>query len=196
MSNEICEQLSALMDGELPRDQVRFLLRRVDAEPQLALTWTRYQLASGLLRRNAVLPLRKDFADVLMQRLAEGPTRMGKRLLRWAGGGAIAAAVAVFALVATRPGVNAPQSAPTLASVPPAASAPAETPTRNLTVPLAAALDFAQPASFDKGSFEGGVITLPHYRRDGTEATTLGPYVLLTAPPSAQSESPLTLQQH
>ena len=63
MSNEIREQLSALMDGELPRDQVRFLLRRVDTDDQLASTWMRYQLASSVLRRTAVLPLRADFAE-------------------------------------------------------------------------------------------------------------------------------------
>ena len=189
MSNEIREQLSALMDGELPRDQVRFLLRRVDADTQLAQTWTRYQLASSVLRRSAVLPLREDFADALMQQLAEGQSGMGRRLLRWAGGGAIAAAVAVFALVSTRPGVNVPQPAATLAAVPAVASAPAETANRNLALPQATAFDFAQPAA--------AVITLPSYRRDGNEQPmTLGPYVLLTAPASQQSEPPLALQQH
>ena len=189
MSNEIREQLSALMDGELPRDQVRFLLRRVDADAQLAQTWTRYQLASSVLHRNAALPLRKDFSDALMQKLAEGQSSIGKRVLRWAGGGAIAAAVAVFALVSTRPGVNAPQPAATLAAAPPVASAPAETANRNLALPQAPAFDFAQPAA--------AVITLPSYRRDGNEQPmTLGPYVLLTAPPSPQAEPPLTLRQH
>jgi len=190
MSNEIREQLSALMDGELPRDEVRFLLRRVEADEQLAQTWTRYQLASGVLRRNAVLPLRDDFADALMQRLAQGHASVGNRLLRWAGGGAIAAAVAVFALVSTRPGVNAPQPAATLAAAPPVASAPAETANRNLALPQAPAFDFAQPAA--------AVITLPSYRHDGSEQPmTLGPYVLLTAPPSTQqAEPPLALQQH
>jgi len=189
MSNEIREQLSALMDGELPRDQVRFLLRRVDTDDQLASTWMRYQLASSVLRRTAVLPLRADFADALMQRLAGAPASVGNRLLRWAGGGAIAAAVAVFALVSTRPGVNAPQSAPTLASVPPATSVPAEVPSRGLTLPLAPAFDFAQPAA--------AVITLPSYRHEGSEQPmTLGPYVLLTAPASTQqAEPPLALQQ-
>jgi sigma-E factor negative regulatory protein RseA len=194
MSNEIREQLSALMDGELPRDQVRFLLRRVDADAQLAQTWTRYQLASSVLRRSALLPLREDFADALMQQLGEGQSALGRRLLRWAGGGAIAAAVAVFALVSTRPGVNAPQPTATLAASPPVASAPAETANRNLALPQAPAFDFAQPASFDKSGFEGGVISLPRYRHDGSEATTLGPYVLLTAP--QQTEPPLALQQH
>jgi len=189
MSNEIREQLSALMDGELPRDEVRFLLRRVEADEQLAQTWTRYQLASGVLRRNAVLPLRDDFADALMQRLAQGHASVGNRLLRWAGGGAIAAAVAVFALVSTRPGVNAPQPAATLAAAPPVASAPAKTANRNLALPQTPAFDFAQPAA--------AVITLPSYRRDGNEQPmTLGPYVLLTAPPSTpQAEPPLALQQ-
>jgi sigma-E factor negative regulatory protein RseA len=189
MSNEIREHLSALMDGELPRDQVRFLLRRVDADAQLTQTWARYQLASSVLRRSAVLPLREDFADALMQRLAQGQASVGSRLLRWAGGGAIAAAVAVFALVSARPGVNAPPAAPALVSAPPAASAPAETANRNLALPQVRAFDFTQPAA--------AVITLPSYRHDGNEQPmTLGPYVLLTAPASQQTEPPLTLQQH
>lgn len=188
MSDEIREQLSALMDDELPRDQVRFLLRRIDSDVQLAQTWTRYQLAAGVLRRQTVLqPLRADFADALMQRLEAGQTRIGARLLRWAGGGAIAAAVAVFALVSTRPPAGAPEPALLVAAVPPAASAPVEAPVKSAlpTLPLQPAFDFAQPASFDT---DGGVISLPRYRRE--QPVTLGPYVLLTSP-MAQTESPL-----
>ena len=190
MSNEIREQLSALMDGELPRDQVRFLLRRVDADAQLTQTWTRYQMASSVLRRSAVLPLREDFAEALMQSIAAGQAGMGKRLLRWAGGGAIAAAVAVFALVSTRPGANGPQPAVTTVVAAMPLSAGAEAPSRSLALPPVPAFNFAQPAA--------AVITLPSYRRDGSEQPmTLGPYVLLTAPASTQqAEPPLALPQH
>ena len=178
MSDEIREQLSALMDGELPRDQVRFLLRRVDGDIQFVHTWTRYQLAGDVLgRRAAALPLREDFAQVLMQRLDAGSTGIGIGVLRWAGGGAIAAAVAVFALVSTRPAVG-PEPATALASAPVAVHVDA-TPAlpRSLpSLPLQPAFDFAQPASYDNN----GVIALPSYRHE--PPVTLGPYVLLTAP--------------
>ena len=35
-TDQFGEQLSCLMDGELPRDQLRFLLRRIDADAELA----------------------------------------------------------------------------------------------------------------------------------------------------------------
>lgn len=179
MSDEIREQLSALMDGELPRDQVRFLLRRIDGDTQLALTWARYQLAGNVLgRRATALPLRGDFAETLMRRLDTGSTGLGMRVLRWAGGGAIAAAVAVFALVSTRPIVG-PEPAAALASAPIAAHADVPAARNEIpSLPLQPAFDFAQPASYDNN----GVIALPSYRRE--QPATLGPYVLLTAPPA------------
>ena len=184
MSEQFREQLSALMDGELPRDQVRFLLRRIDGDTQLAQTWTRYQLAGGALRHQAaLLPLRGDFADVLMQRVGTAPAGHGVRVLRWAGGGAIAAAVAVLALVSTRP-VENPQEAPaTLAAAAAVTAAPVAQP-----LPMQPTFDFAQPASFDTG-----VIPLPRYRHELgflQQQDTLGPYVLLTIPqPAQESES-------
>ena len=194
MSDEIREQLSALMDGELPRDQVRFLLRRVDTDVQLTQVWTRYQLAGGIMRRQAtLLPLREDFAESLMLRVGEGSSGYGIRILRWAGGGAIAAAVAVFALVSTHPAVNAPEPAAALASAPPAVAAPVAPAARIVaTLPMQPAFDFAQPASLER--FDSGVIALPRYRREtgaAEPAEMLGPYVLLTGPqqPSRQPES-------
>src|SRR6185312_1042675 len=106
INDPVGEQLSALMDGELPRDELRFLLRRIDAEPALTQRWSRYQIARAALRRQGGVQLRADFADVLMQRLAHEAVpaaRRGGRVLRWLGGGAIAASVAMLALVATRP---------------------------------------------------------------------------------------------
>jgi len=176
MSDEIREQLSALMDGELPRDQVRFLLRRIDGDAGLAQTWARYQLAGNVLgRRTAALPLRDDFAEALMQRLDAGATGIGLRVLRWAGGGAIAAAVAVFALVSTRPA--GPEPMATLVSAPVAAHVELPLPVVTTpSLPMQPAFDFAQPASYDSN----GVIPLPSYRRE--QPVTLGPYVLLTSP--------------
>jgi sigma-E factor negative regulatory protein RseA len=194
----IGEQLSVLMDGELPRDQLRFLLRRIDTDAELAQRWSRYLVMRSALRRQAVLPLRMDFTEVLMQSIAQEALpvaqRRGATLLRWAGGGAIAAAVAVVALVTTRPPVeNLPTSS--VAAAGPAAATvsqdarPAQTP-----MPALVNFDYAQPASFDTGaSFYSGAVAVPRYdvrhryESNGINANGLAPYVLLTTPRPAQT---------
>jgi len=112
MADSLGEQLSALMDGELARDQVRFLLRGVEAQSDLAQRWSSYHVISASLRREYVaVALPADFADGVIGRLdadvaADAPRasrRIGFGALRWVGGGAIAAAVAVVALTVSRP---------------------------------------------------------------------------------------------
>jgi hypothetical protein len=114
-TDQSAEQLSALMDGELASDQVRFLLRGVDAQADLAKRWSSYQIISASLKREYIaLQLPADFAAGVLERLdvdqsaahvgaAFATRRIGLGALRWVGGGAIAAAVAVVALVASRP---------------------------------------------------------------------------------------------
>ncbi|HST26745.1 MAG TPA: sigma-E factor negative regulatory protein, partial [Rudaea sp.] len=71
MSQVLPEQLSALMDGELPKDQMRFLLRGIDADAELAQRWSRYQLASAVIRRQAAfVPVDAGFAERVMQSVA------------------------------------------------------------------------------------------------------------------------------
>ena len=105
------EQLSALMDGELAHDQVRFLLRSVEAESDLARRWSSYHVIGATLRREVVaLPLREDFSKSIFDRLdgesvavAQGASHRRFGAVRWIGGGAIAAAVAVVAIVVSGP---------------------------------------------------------------------------------------------
>lgn len=191
MSEQLREQLSALLDGELPRDELRFLLRRLDADADSMQCWSRYQFASGVLRRQVATPLRVGFAEALMLRLAHEPRPVGVRrggsLLRWAGGGAIAAAVAVVALVSTRPaGENPSSNIATTIAIVPAARVLAPQDPRPTTAPLPALanFDYAQPASFDTG-----VVPMPRYdlrrRYDAGGVETLNgfvPYVLLREP--------------
>lgn len=184
MSEALREQLSALMDGELPKDQTRFLLRGLDADAQLAQSWSRYQLASAVMRRQAVfVPVDAGFADRVMQAVSQqsAPARAGVRILRWAGGGAIAAAVAVIALVGTRPAIQSPMSAAVIAAVP---ATPAQRP-QSVFMPTAPSFDYAQPASFDSS-----VISLPRYDQrlryaEGLAPNAQVPYVLVIQPPRA-----------
>jgi sigma-E factor negative regulatory protein RseA len=110
MNDATHEQLSALLDGELPGDELRFLLRRLDGDSTLARRWSRYQIVSAVLKREyAPAAASEQFVSGVMARLdaeiRQAPARpgMGSRMLRWVGGGAIAASVAVVALLATRP---------------------------------------------------------------------------------------------
>jgi sigma-E factor negative regulatory protein RseA len=138
------EQLSALMDGELPSDELRFLLRRIDNDAGLAQRWSRYQIVSAVLKRQYASPLPGErFTVGVMARLDRdaAPARLPLtgRLMRWAGGGAIAASVAVFALVATRPGgTDGPMpavGAPTVAAIP-ASVVPQSLPIAEMSQPL------------------------------------------------------------
>ena len=129
-SEQSREQLSALTDGEMARDALRFVLKSVGEDPALARAWTRYQLMGAALRRDEQILVDADFSEKVRERiqaedaaatstLANPALRQRSPWLRWAGGGAIAASVAAMALFATRePAVDntfAPPAAPTLA---------------------------------------------------------------------------------
>jgi sigma-E factor negative regulatory protein RseA len=144
MNEQIHEQLSALMDGELERDQARFLLKRIATDDSLPLRWSRYHVTRQTLRRQEVMIV-SGFADSVMARidLEAGVRTSGGHWLRWGAGSAIAASVAVAALVLTRPALdNSP--APTLvARGAPSAAAPANAP--RIAAGNAPALEFQAP---------------------------------------------------
>jgi len=187
MNETTREQLSALMDGELPRDEIRFLLRGPDRDAA-AQRWARYQIARAVLRQEFV-PVSVDdgFATAVMMRLDPQPAR-GARLVRWAGGGAIAAAVALVALVATRPaGENGALPGPSPSSLVLTQPLPAQPPLlqQQFRQPMGAPqqampasfADFAQPASFESllPSYAGA----PRATTGNEAANGLVPYILV-----------------
>ncbi|MCX7556725.1 sigma-E factor negative regulatory protein [Xanthomonadaceae bacterium JHOS43] len=104
---EIREQLSALIDNELDRDRARFLLKRAEHDGELVALWQRWHFV-GEAMRGAALPLRKDFARSIAERLDEETVAAPvvprySHALRWGGGFAVAASVALAALLLTRP---------------------------------------------------------------------------------------------
>ncbi len=117
MNQDIREQLSALIDNELDRDRTRFLLRRAEHDAELVALWQRWHFV-GEAMRGAALPLRKDFARGVMAQLDEEdgvtamPVSQGSRVLRWGGGFAVAASVALVALLFARPGNDPAMPAP------------------------------------------------------------------------------------
>lgn len=129
------EDLSALMDGELAAEPTRFLLRRLDHDPELGATWSRWHLIRACLASDpARLPmpaLGNDFASRVSAAVqAEAAPRMRQRhWARYMGGGAIAAGVAVAALMLNTPNprVGAPatvtQSSTSTSTAPASAAA-------------------------------------------------------------------------
>ena len=122
------QQLSAMLDGELSPDEAKFMLRRLQHDAELATCWERWQVCGDVLRgrRDALLP--SDFAARVARAVAGGgpaseaaraqaPSVARKpRLVRWGGGAAMAASVALLAVFAGRqlpdPGAAADGTAP------------------------------------------------------------------------------------
>lgn len=119
------EQLSALMDGALPADQTRFLLRRLQHDASLAGSWERWRLTGEVMRGLAPAQrLPADFASRVSAALhgdvVAAPVPRNARTpawLRWGGGAAMAASLAVVALMARQPAGEAPSAAAQVASV-------------------------------------------------------------------------------
>jgi negative regulator of sigma E activity len=113
------EQLSAMMDGTLSADESRFLLRRMQHDAELAGCWERWQLFGDAMRGQTGNALPADFsrrvaraiaADVAAQSSLSEPALVAndvaavawRQRLRWGGGAALAASVAIAALISTR----------------------------------------------------------------------------------------------
>jgi sigma-E factor negative regulatory protein RseA len=113
MSEDIREQLSALMDGELGRDERAFLMRRLEHDAELRAMWARMHLMRDLItHRPGGAPL--NLADRVMQTLADedrSPALAVQRVSRswrpWLGA-AIAASVALMAVFSLAPEMDRP----------------------------------------------------------------------------------------
>ncbi len=108
MNQDPRESLSAGMDGELPVEQLRFLLRRLDHDASLRQAWSGYHLTRDGLRREGSLLASSGFAARVMLAIDEEsnatPVASWRHhWLRWSGGGVIAASVAAAALMIGQP---------------------------------------------------------------------------------------------
>lgn len=133
-------QLSALLDGELPADEARFLMRRLQHDSELNAQWERWQLLGDAMRGKALAPAPEGFADRVARAVAQegnahaATSRTRAGVLRW-GGGALAAACAALAVFVAMPSHQSAQQtqvapAPAVAAASAASpkSAPVETP--------------------------------------------------------------------
>ena len=205
MNDQIHEQLSALMDGELEGDQARFVLARAERDPDVAYRWARYQFAAQVLRREHPVLMRDGFAESVMGAIAAPALtvrpRMAQRVLHWGAGGAIAASVAVAALVATRPAGESPTApsqpafarATPIAAGPSIAVAPAAATTTTFGVGDVRPPLLAPNAPLDAAPASYGMETLlvpsfdprsgaRHVQSASAAPASTAPYVLLLAP--------------
>jgi sigma-E factor negative regulatory protein RseA len=129
MNQELRQQLSALVDGELDRDQARFLIRRLQDDVELAGCWQRWHVTGECLKGAAPAPMRIDFVARIAAEIQSDPVP-GRRLppgtLRWAGGFAVAASVALAALLAIPREAGQGPDQNTLVTVAPAPAGPAQ----------------------------------------------------------------------
>jgi len=199
-SDPIRQQLSALIDGELERDQTRFLLKRLQGDAELTGCWERWQVAGDCLRGHATAPLRSDFAAriaLAVDAEAIPARRIGPTVLKWAGGFAVAASVALAALLAVNPATGPESiivatSTPTLAQqpagTPPAEVAPSPYREQDLRPPLR--LDAQMVSATDGSPYAAAVRIDPRiesYLVRHNEATAMQgrgfvPYVTLVTP--------------
>ncbi len=171
LDNHYFQQLSALMDGDLPPDQARFLLRRMEHDTELTGCWERWQLCGDAMRGQAQAPAPADFARRIALAIAAEPTRSAANtassrsrtnLARW-GGGALAASVAAIALFMVRqqvPDETPSQPAPAVANQSPA------------TVPPAVSADPALQAAATVTAASVAVASVPRRQNDVRRSAT------------------------
>ncbi|MBB4126438.1 negative regulator of sigma E activity [Xanthomonas translucens] len=119
------QQLSALIDGELPADEARFVVRRLQHDEELAGCHERWQLCGDILRGRVCMPAPADFGERVRQAVVAEAQRAqtarasdaagSRRAWRWGGSAALAASVAAIALFMTRE--RLPETAPAAAPV-------------------------------------------------------------------------------
>ncbi len=73
MTERSIEPVSALMDGEVSDFELRRILDRIEAEPELAEAWQRYQLISSVMRNEETVSPDIDISGSVMAAIAEEP---------------------------------------------------------------------------------------------------------------------------
>jgi sigma-E factor negative regulatory protein RseA len=110
MNDKVNEQLSAMVDDELPGSEQEFLLRRLQQDDELQQTWSRYHLIGEAMRQHISSTSKHDLAEKVsaaIGREPEQPARLEteinkaqhRRFFRPVAGLAVAASVAMMAIV-------------------------------------------------------------------------------------------------
>src|SRR5271165_1662656 len=118
MSEQIREQVSAFLDGELPSSETELLLKRLTRDSELRESFGRYALIGESLRGMSRAPVSRGFAGRVNCAIDGEPVAASAPLLRaqsprwWRpiAGAAVAAGVAAVAVVALQQRAVAPGS--------------------------------------------------------------------------------------
>ncbi|HEX4241750.1 MAG TPA: sigma-E factor negative regulatory protein [Steroidobacteraceae bacterium] len=125
MSEQIREQVSAFLDGELPSSETELLLKRLTRDAELRESFGRYALIGEALRGGSPGLLTRGFAARVNLAIDGEPapavanlpaTARGARWWRPFAGAAVAAGVAAVAVVALQERSVAPTVMPTVAA--------------------------------------------------------------------------------
>ena len=142
MSEQIREQISAFLDGELPESETELLLKRLSREEQLRAAFGRYAFLGEVMRDPSAVPRSRSLVADINRRI-DGEPQPGPvvttvaRARRWwrpIAGAAVAAGVAAVAVVSVERHTSVPLTA--------AVSSPA---TPRVTVPAAQLVAAAAP---------------------------------------------------
>jgi len=123
MKEKLHEQLSALVDDELPDAEQALLLRQLGTDPALCRRLARYQIISDALQNHLPPQVDAGFHQSIQVALQDEPA-LHVESPRFAGlfkplaGLAVAASVAVVAVLSLQSIRNEPVSTPVLASAP------------------------------------------------------------------------------
>ena len=98
LDENICEQLSAWMDGELPREEALFLERRLQHDEALQSMYTRLQMTSACMKGQSARLMPHALCANIKQALAEeSSSRKSRRpLFAWAAAASMAFAAIIF----------------------------------------------------------------------------------------------------
>ena len=164
MTNQIREQMSALLDGELPPDEVGLLVRRLERDAALRKAFGNYVLAGESLRAPGAIVASPGFAARVSAAIDHGAapatvpgSAQRREPLRWRrplAAAALAASAALAAVLLVRPGtdqearlaMNASGGAvPTLASLQAGGSSPTPAQNQRIASYLVAHGQYASP---------------------------------------------------
>ena len=134
MSDQIREQISAFLDGELPGAESELLMKRLLRDAELRDSFGRYALIGEAVRGSRHISVRRDFGAAVNRAIDSGDRPAAARLVaersrhwfRPLAGAVVAASVAVVAVVALQyralpgaaPSVAATHAAPAAVATP------------------------------------------------------------------------------